>query len=714
MKFTALLAGVSSLALMATNAAAQEEESFFLGSITVDALRTGATERAIPGTVQVIEGDDLARAVTQGGSLASVLSNAVPGLAPANGTLGDAGQTLRGRSAQILVNGISLTSELRGFSRELAVIDPSSIDRIEIVKGSTARFGNGATGGLINIVLKKPIDDNVTKIDTQLSIQDDSDSLSNTVSIAHERRFDDLALRFTLSRSETGTRYDGAGDEISSDALVGQGSLDNTESYNVGVSGVWASGAHSVEFGVGAYSLEQDIDLFPDFDVNPVGVSDREYTGEPVTDEGVNAYVTYSNDDTRFGELEISAKVSDIERRAAAAEVNGVNFLYYTDGAGTLAQDPDSQGELFTTTYELSTTFRTPMDGITSGSKLTWGVDMGRDEVEQKMLDGTDLIAPMVQNRIAAFAQLDAPLTNNIEISAGLRAERFALSVSDFTRPDAAIFGFNVLLPAVDVIGGDFNYDAVVGNIGAVYHVTETSDVYAGFSQGFSVPDVGSFTRRAGSDITIANQTISFADIRPEAQIVNTYEMGYRYTSGTTKFDAAAYFSTSGEGAVLDDTTGTVTQQAEEIWGAEIQAKSALNPNWNAGALLAYVEGRFDTDDDGETDSWLPNSRIPSSFTATLFTDYAFQNGLNLNGEIVYASGREQGDLDVLEEMVTVNVGARYPVGTGILTVGVTNLFDQYQENVTASSIRTNLLTGEAVRVADTGRTLSMGYSLTF
>lgn len=714
MKFTALLAGVSSLALMTTNAAAQEDDPLFLGTIIVDALRTGATEGAIPGSVQVIEGDDLARAVAQGGSLASVLGNLVPGLAPANGTLGDAGQTLRGRSAQILINGISRTSELRGFSRELAVIDPNSIERIEVVKGSTARFGNGATGGLINIVLKQPVADSATTIDTQLSFQDGSDSLSNQLSIAHERRVNDLALRFNLSRSETGTRYDGAGDEISSDALVGQGSLDNTESYNLGVSGVWASGAQSVEFGVGAYALEQDIDYFPDFDVNPVGVSDREYTGEPVSDEGVNAYVTYANDDTQFGAFELSAKVSDIERRAAATEVNGVNFLYYTDGAGTLDQDPDSQSELFTTTYELSATFRTAMDGITPGSQLTWGVDVGRDEVEQTMLDGTELIAPMEQNSIAAFAQLDAPLGENFEVSAGLRAERFALSVSDFTRPDAALFGYNLLLPAVDVIGGDFDYDAVVGNIGAVYHASESSDVYAGFSQGFSVPDVGSFTRRAGSDIYITDQTISFADIQPEAQIVNTYEVGYRYTAGPTKIDAAAYFSTSEEGAVLDDTTGTITQQAEEIWGAEIQAKSSLKLNWDFGTLLAYVEGRYDTDDDGEVDSWLPNSRIPSSFTTTLFTDYAFQNGLNLNGEVVYASGREKGDYETLEEMVTVNVGARYPVGAGALTVGVTNLFDRYQENATASSIRTNFLTGETVLVADTGRTFAMGYSLTF
>ena len=44
---------------------------------------------------------------------------------------------------------------LRSTDRDIRTIDIVAIDHIEVVKGSTALYGNGAIGGLINIITKK-------------------------------------------------------------------------------------------------------------------------------------------------------------------------------------------------------------------------------------------------------------------------------------------------------------------------------------------------------------------------------------------------------------------------------------------------------------------------------------------------------------------------------------------------------------------------------
>ncbi|WP_299546281.1 TonB-dependent receptor [uncultured Tateyamaria sp.] len=722
MTFARHLLSTSTLALgVAVPAFAQEqEEPVELGEIVIQAVRTGASESSIPGTVQVVEGEDVIERVRRGQSLSRALSDLVPGLAPANGTIGGASQTLRGRTTQILIDGVARTSELRGFDRELSVLDPNSIERIEIVKGSTARFGNGATGGIINIVTKKPSDEPKTTLETRLSAQSGSGSVSNDLFLSQDTRAGDLGLRFELSRSDTGASFDGDGNRIPSDPLIGQGGGSDVERYSFGVAANWARGPHELDVRLDAYRLEQEIDFFTDYDSNPARITDRPYTGEPVEDRGVSANVTYRYDNTAWGDLEINAYATDIDRRASLAEPGPANLLYYTLSTTDLAQDPLSQSELFTTTYGISATIRTPMAWLAPDATLTWGIDLGRDEVEQKTLDGRDLLAPMKQDNVAVFAQAEIPIGPRLDLSTGFRAERFSLDVSDFNRPAAAQLiqrddGSFVQFPLapVDVIGGEFDYDAVVGNLGLVYELSQTTSIYGGFSQGFSLPDVGAFTRRAA---VLPGETpvVSFADIRPEAQIVDTWELGMRYNTDRLSVDSSIYYSTSDEGVTFNPSTSEISQQKEQVWGAEFSLDYDMRDDWSVGAQLAFVEGRLDSDGDGDMDSWLPNNRIPTPFTATFYTDRSFDNGLNLSGELVFSAERDRPGLPQLEDMFRVNVGGSYPVGPGRVTFGVTNLFDRQQENSAASSVRENELTEDAVRVADEGRRVSVGYSVSF
>ncbi|MFV0491682.1 MAG: TonB-dependent receptor [Pseudorhodobacter sp.] len=718
MKLHAPMTGITLVAFMTGPAPAQEQagDPVVLDEIILDASRTGATESAIPGAVQVLEGEELEQRVQGGESLERVLGATVPGFAPSNGTIGGASQTLRGRSPQILIDGAPRMSELRGFSRELSMIDPASIERIEIVKGSTARFGNGATGGIINIVTRLPEDGERTDLSFGLSTGNKGSSMGGSLSFGHSRHVGDLGIRLELSHRASNDLYDGDGNRIPSDPVIGQGNADNARKTAGAVAFDWRSGNHEVTGRIGAYNFTQEIDKFTNYGTDPVSVDSTDYSGRDVTDKGRYATLNWRNSDTAIGETELSLYTSRTKRRAAFVPAGIANPLYYPISPTDPTQDPNAQSELTTRTLGARFTVRTALDGWREGAQLTWGLDIGHDNVSQRDQAGRHLIAPMKQDSVAGFAQLDLPL-GNVDLSAGLRAERFSLSVRDFIRPDAIQLtaGGPVLLPAVNVTGGDFDYDALVGNIGAVWHASPRFDLFAGISQGFSVPDVGGFTRRAmAANPFLPGQTVSFASLRPEAQKVNTAELGLRYFGERLDASASVFMSESDEGTVFDSATNTVTQQKERIWGGEAALRYTVNDALHFGGLLGWQEGKYDTDGDGSRESWLPNNRIPTPFTATLTAGYRFENGLRLDGELVYAAGRHKAGQPHLDEMVTVNLYGAYPLGAGNMVFGVTNLLDRAQNNITASSVRENPLTGDAIRVADQGRRIFLGYGLSF
>ncbi|MDE4176590.1 TonB-dependent receptor [Phaeobacter sp. PT47_59] len=714
-----LLAGSALTTLFAAAPlAAQEADGsvVVLDPIVVTAYRSNSEASAIPGTVQVITSADLEDRIATGDTLEKLLSDLVPGLSVSNGTVSGASQTLRGRNIQILINGVARTSELRGFDRELALINPNSVERIEIIKGSNAQFGNGATGGTINIVTKQAGDVNQTEVITRLSAQDEdpSGSLGYELFLAHDRRLDNLGLRLELNTKGMGDRYDGAGRQLPSDPLVGQGGGDNNRNYALGIAADYTVDAHRFDLSLDVNHYEQTPEFFSNYLTNPVGVDTTQpYTGAPVKDETNALTLKYQNSALAIGELEVQAYATDNSRQAAFVPAGIANPLYYPVSTVNPAQNPLAQSQLNTETYGLRSTVRSQ---IGAGTQLTWGLDLGRDDVRQTLLDGQDVIAPMTQNSVALFAQVDAEL-GDFELSGGLRYERFDLSVDNFTRPDAVQLtaGGPAVLPAVTVVGGDFEYDAVVFNLGAVYHLTPATSLFAGFSQGFSLPDVGAFTRRAmAANPFLPGQTVSFASIGPDAQIVDTFELGLRHSGNRFQIEASAFYAESDEGTVFDSATNTITQQREETWGAEAIADFAVNDALNLGIAASFTEGRTDTTGDGSTDSWLPNNRIGAPIKATLYGDYIFANGLRLAGEVVYTGERGKPGVQVLEETTRVNLRMAKNIGPGEFSFAVDNLFNTDQLNPTGTSVRTNPLTGQLIPVADEGRRFWIGYSMTF
>lgn len=66
------------------------------------------------------------------------------------------GETFRGRAALVMIDGIPQSNPLRPTGREMHTVDYSMVERIEVIHGANATNGMGATGGVINIITRRP------------------------------------------------------------------------------------------------------------------------------------------------------------------------------------------------------------------------------------------------------------------------------------------------------------------------------------------------------------------------------------------------------------------------------------------------------------------------------------------------------------------------------------------------------------------------------
>lgn len=73
---------------------------------------------------------------------------------------------MRGRPPLILIDGIAQNSA-NGFGFDLNTIDLSAVERIEVVRGPSAAYGTGATGGIINIITRQPSEE---QLENQISL----------------------------------------------------------------------------------------------------------------------------------------------------------------------------------------------------------------------------------------------------------------------------------------------------------------------------------------------------------------------------------------------------------------------------------------------------------------------------------------------------------------------------------------------------------------
>lgn len=687
--------------LFSPGLAAKADPAPALEQIVVTGTRaeTSVSEIARSTTVITREQIDEQSKITK--NIGEILAQAVPGLAPSTEALTNFGQTLRGRKFLVLIDGIPQSTPLRDASRGLNTISPAAIERIEVVRGGTAIYGFGATGGVVNIITRKAAQA-PAEVYSQVGTSFSTEHFDDSVDYETEHRISGTggAWDYLLSGffTERGGRFDADGERRPPDPLGTQGGFADTSEYNIlAKAGLdFGDGNQRIEFMLNDYFNEQDTDY-----TFGTTLEDGRTPAVRISEAGTDA-VPF----TGPGQENTTARVSYSHVDLAGSSVD--TQLYYGQSNQIFPKFPGfSQGEIVSEKYGLRTTVATPVSQLMSGARVIWGGDYLRDETKALLYGANGPVDPqtpaMDQDAVAAFAELELPFDDWLMLRGGIRHETIRVDAGSVT-PNR--FGNNIR-------AGTLEWSETLFNAGAVFFVTDSVDLFTSYSQGFSIGDLG----RVLSDAGVFNGGSTFAaeDFESEAEKVDNYEVGTRYFDDRLQATAAVFYSESDNGTTFDNDL-QIQKFSEDVWGVEATADYRLTDRLTFGGSASWQEG--EREDASGTEVKLDGTRIaPLKLTTYLEqqTTGDWRNRLQIlhvGSRDEFPDGGSPGNSGVfgqgeVESYTLVDFVSRLRAGPGSVTFAVKNLLNEDYFPVINQAFNTATALAKG-----NGRRLSLGYEL--
>ncbi|HEY1201402.1 MAG TPA: TonB-dependent receptor [Niastella sp.] len=569
-----------------------------LTEVVVSAGRTRESIDQVPSSVSIVGIKTLQQNINITTNLGDILENRVPGLAPSTGLSSNFGQTLRGRSLLIMVDGVPQSTPLRNGAMDLRALDPAVIERIEVVKGATAIYGNGAAGGLINYFTRNAKTNKLLNSHTSVGTTGSLTKRANSMGGRLSQLFYGDKGKFSYVVSgvyeQTGEQKDADGDVLPPVYGLGE-----TDSYNGFVKlGYDINARHKVQATYNFYSSRQTTNYLTVNGDYKNGIKTTAALGQNKgVPQGVkgnhNLGVQFSGEtgvaNTRYDADIYYQSVDNVFFYSEAFVDGGISrILSKKNGARLVLNTP------FTINH--------------MAFNFTYGLDAQRDVTSQPLVDGRIWVPEMDMFNLAPFAQAKLTLFDKIVLKGGVRYEKINIGVDDYATLPSRNTTTGAVTPSMNVKGGDIKYNAVVSNVGLRYNLSDYFSPYVSFSQGFSVSDIGLVLRSA--------RVNDIAKINTEAVIVDNYEAGFVSKIKNFRFEATGYISKSSLGAnsVYDNGVFVVVRTPERIYGYELAADMQVTKYLQAGVSYTYTEGKVDADNDGkyngEKDEYLPGQRI--------------------------------------------------------------------------------------------------------
>jgi iron complex outermembrane receptor protein len=606
-----------------------------LNEVIVTSRRGDERKENLTSSITLVSPQTVTELQTINSNPADILAISVPGLGVSSGSSSNWGQTLRGRQILVLIDGIPQSTPLRNGSMDVRVIDPYAIERIEVIKGATSIYGNGAAGGIINYVTKSNTGTKKLSSKTELA---STGSLVNSEGSVGSRAYQSFygktgKFDYIISGSfeQTGEMKDAEGDIIG--PVYG---LSNNEIYSAfAKTGYNFSDKQRLQVSYGYYGSREKNNLTEVTGSVAEGRKTVSVPGEPLgsppgTRWNHNGLLKYSHDDLFAGQdLQITTYFQDIS----------TVFFYSTtfEGGGQSTIQSRKKG----VRLDLHAPF---VLGQSVEANLSYGFDLLRDITSQPLLDGRTWVPEMNMTSKAPFLQLQLNVLHDLVFNGGLRFEDINIAVDDYATLKPYNAQTRTFGESMNVKGGDLNYNNLVFNSGLKYNRFSFFKPFINFSQGFSVADLGILLRGARvTDIT---------NIQTEAVIVNNYEAGFASENKIFRLEASAYISQSDLGSSFQEIDGfyTMIRLPERVTGVELAADVNLAKNVTGGVTYSYVEGKRDATKndrfDDPKDSYLGGERIsPPKYTA--YVKYAPWQNLNLRLDYIGSGSRnrfEKGD----------------------------------------------------------------------
>jgi len=697
----------------AASAVAEDPEAI---QVVVTATRTEEELQDVPRSVTVITREEIEQQSNLTTNLTDILGQTVPGFGPPTQRYSNFPQTLRGRNVQVFIDGVPIsTNQNTAGATTLRSIAPSAIERIEVVRGPSAAFGEGATGGVINIITRQPEETFTQTLEARINSRGDfaGDSFGTYLEYGISGRSDPFDYVVNASWETFGFAFDGAGDRIPlSNAapengrainLLGKfGVSDETQRLQLSIN--YFDDTNAIEF-----INDPDVDSDPQADKARVLGQDFDFIGLDNTGarEYTNLSLNYSHEDVLGSRLNLQGFYRSNFNRFVDP------FVFEGTASSGITQDSTRWGGRL----DIETSFTETLD-------VLWGIDYSQEESRQdrQLIDTNDFInsgfqvirfteeatqtPPYNVQNFGLFAQAQWNATPTWLLSGGIRYENIGVSVEDYTLT-------TFLDSPQSIEGGSINADDVVFNIGTVYDLTNELSVFASFAQGFGVPDFGRIFRSPPDGFVSVESDLDFTS----PQKVDNYELGFRGQWDNVQFSLAGFFNYSDLGVSLVSQPAQnlrVVRAPRRIYGIEATVDWQPSETWQLGGLISWNEGEDDQDEDGDFEALGTRDIQPIKITAYIENETLPGWRNRLQG--LYVGGRSRGfesgaDPGEIESYFVLDYISSIELGPGSLQIGIQNLLDEEYFPVSSQLFAPFSLTN---RVAAPGRTISIGYRLNF
>ncbi|KMQ63129.1 TonB-dependent receptor [Chryseobacterium angstadtii] len=594
-----------------------------IDDVVIVASRKPTKISDIPGTVWVVQKEKIQEQAKSGVPIKEMLSILIPSMDIGPQGRTNYGQNMRGRSALVMIDGISLNS-IRAISRQLDAIDPFNIERIEVLSGASSVYGGNATGGIINIITKIPPKKGISG-ETELGVRtgfmgkDDHDfRAAQAIAVKGEKFFGRLGIAY----QQNGGVYGADEKQVLTD--ITQTDLQYNQSIDVLATGGYKfNNKHKITASLQYYNskfngdrslyLGENLSAFTTKNAGLLEMRDGFSSDKNIGTERFMGTVAYNGNNILGGQ--------DLYVQLAT---RGEKLGFYPFPGNVTLQDKKSIAYMSSSQQD---TYYSGLKALLSKSwrnlNVTYGVDIDLEKFEgtqsvynvAKTMSSGGLVSETQYSlgryptnhsqSYAGYVQAKYDILPKLQLSGGIRYQNINVKVDDFVgsvQQTQVAMGYGN--SASPIPGGESSYNVTLANAGLLYKFNEQHQAWGTFSQGVSLADPSKYygigvykLNGANWDVT---SSINVKEQPLQAIKTNQFEVGYRINKGGLRGQIAGFLSNSDKTVTVDRKTFQILVNDLKLRNMGIEAEVSYSMNngvyFGASGLLIKSE----VDNNGE------------------------------------------------------------------------------------------------------------------
>ncbi|MGR3853890.1 MULTISPECIES: TonB-dependent receptor [Chryseobacterium] len=704
--------------------------------VVIVASRKPTKISEVPGTVWVVQKEKIQEQAKSGVPIKEMLSILIPSMDIGPQGRTNYGQNMRGRSALVMIDGVSLNS-IRAISRQLDAIDPFNIERIEVLSGASSIYGGNATGGIINIITKTPSKKGISG-ETELGVRtgfmgkDDHDfRAAQSIAAKGDKFFGRLGVAY----QQNGGVYGADQKQLFTD--ITQTDLQYNQSIDILATGGYQfNNKHKITASVQYYNskfngdrslfLGENLSAFTTKNPSLLEMRDGFSSDKNVGTERYMATIAY-NANGILGGQDLYVQLATRGEKLGFYPFPG-NITLQT---GKIPYMSSSQQDTYYSGIKalLSKSWR--------GLNVTYGADFDFEKFEgtqsvydiAKTMSSGGLVNETKYSlgryptnhsqSYAGYVQAKYNILPKLQLNAGIRYQHINVKMDDFVGSEQQTqiaMGYGSSASAIP--GGESSYNVTLANAGLLYKFNEQHQVWGTFSQGASLADPAKFYgigqyKLVGTNWNVVS-SINVKEQPLQAIKTNQFEVGYRVNRGGLRAQIAGFLSNSDKTVAVDKKTFQILVNDLKLrnMGIEAEVSYSLSNGVYFGASGLLIKSEVDKEGEWQ------KQEIYNASPSKLVT-YIGYNIKNWSFRFQSLQNFKQKDElnNVVEGYNTSDLMMGYRFNWGKFNVGIQNLFNtDYQ---TIWSKRSQVLYAtyglpELFNYKGRGRTFNLSYTFEF